>query len=70
MSGAEQPAGLIGVLLDAGAEYGARDDAALDLGESDEPEAAAALLAVAALDTDPCLNAYHPRGNPGEPRDR
>ena len=53
MSGAERPAGLIGVLLDAGAEYGDRDDAAPELGESDEPEAEAALLAVAALDTDP-----------------
>jgi|SRR5918992_846519 hypothetical protein len=48
MPGAEQPAGLIGVLLDAGAEFGDRDDAALDLGEFDEPEAEAALLAVAA----------------------
>ena len=39
----EQPAGLISVLLDRDAEFGDRDDAAMDLGAFDAPEAADAL---------------------------
>jgi len=51
-----QPQGLIGVLLDESAEYGDRDDAAMDLGAYDEPEAEEALLSVACLpETDPNL---------------
>lgn len=53
---AAQPQGLISVLLDQSAEYGDRDDAAMDLGAYDEPEAEAALLSVACLpETDPDL---------------
>ncbi len=42
-----QPAGLISVLLDRKAPFGDRHDAAMDLGASDQPEAAAALNQVA-----------------------
>src|SRR5204863_9158536 len=50
MSRVEQPQGLISVLLDRGAEFGDRDDAAMDLGAFDDQSAFDALLAVA---TDP-----------------
>lgn len=43
---AKQPEGLISVLLDRSAEHGDRDDAAMDLGAYDEPEAEEALLKV------------------------
>jgi len=43
----KQPDALITVLLDASAEYGDRDDAAMDLGGFDHPAAEAALVAVA-----------------------
>ena len=42
----EQPAGLIAVLLDADAPFGDRDDAAMDLGGYDEPEAEVALTTI------------------------
>jgi hypothetical protein len=52
----KQPEGLIGVLLKTDAEFGDRDDAALGLGEFDEPEAKEALLTVAEDPaTDPVL---------------
>ena len=44
---AEQPAGLISVLLDPTADEASRGDAAMDLGDFDEPEAEAALLRIA-----------------------
>jgi hypothetical protein len=52
----EQPRGLIQVLLDAGAEFGDRHDAAMDLGafDGEEVEAALALLACD-TSTDPDL---------------
>jgi len=52
----QQPQGLISVLLNSNAEYGDRDDAAMDLGSFDDPQAEDALLKVA-LDssTDPDL---------------
>ncbi len=43
----KQPEGLICVLLDKDAEYGDRDDAAMDLAAYDEPEAESALIKVA-----------------------
>ncbi len=43
----EQPKGLISVLLDITAEFGDRDDAAMDLSDYDEPEAEEALSKVA-----------------------
>ena len=43
---AEQPQGLISVLLDKSAEFGDRHDAAMDLAEYDEPEAWEALARV------------------------
>ena len=43
---AKQPDGLISVLLDTNAEFGDRDDAAMDLREFDEPAAEEALLTV------------------------
>ena len=47
---------MISVLLDESAEYGDRDDAAMDLGAYDKPEAEVALLCVACLpDTEPGL---------------
>jgi hypothetical protein len=46
VSAAKQPEGLISVLLDTNAEFGDRDDAAMDLGEYDEPAAEEALLKV------------------------
>lgn len=49
-----QPQGLIGVLLNTTAEYGDRDDTAMDLGAYDEPEAEEALLKVA---SDPVTDA-------------
>lgn len=53
---AEQPRGLIRVVLDRKAEHGARDDAATDLSAFDEPEAEAALVVVASdPTTDPHL---------------
>ena len=53
---AEQPQGLIRVVLDRKAEQGARDDAATDLSAFDEPEAEAALVVVASdPTTDPHL---------------
>ena len=45
-SAAKQPEGLISVLLDLDAEFGDRDDAAMDLGGFDEPAAEEALLKV------------------------
>ena len=45
-----QPAGLIAVLQDKAARIDERDDAAMDLGNHDEPEALMALLEAA---TDP-----------------
>lgn len=39
-----QPQGLISVLLDENAEYGDRDDAAMDLGAFDEPQAEDGLI--------------------------
>jgi hypothetical protein len=42
-----QPDGLISVLLDEKAEFGDRDDAALDLAAYDEPAAEGALLTIA-----------------------
>ena len=42
----KQPAGLISVLLDPSADEGSRDDAAMDLGDFDEPEAEEALLRI------------------------
>jgi HEAT repeat protein len=44
---------LIALLLDSTAELSARDDAAIDLGESDDPLAAEALLTIA---RDPILD--------------
>ena len=41
-----QPEGLIAVLLNRAAQFGDRDDAALDLGDDDEPAAEKALLRV------------------------
>ena len=41
-----QPAGLISVLLDKRAEYGDRDDAAMDLGAYDEAAAEQALIVI------------------------
>ena len=53
---ADQPQGLIRVLLDCNAQSGARDDAATDLSAFDEPEAEAALVVVASdPTTDPHL---------------
>ena len=46
----KQPDGLISVLLDTNAELGDRLDAAMDLGEYDEPAAEQALLRIV-LDT-------------------
>ena len=43
----KQPAGLIQVLLDPNAEFGDRDDAAMDLGAFDEIEVEKALAEVA-----------------------
>ena len=52
----KQPEGLIAVLLNTGAEFGDRDDAAMDLRVFDEPEAEEALLTVAEdPTTDPML---------------
>lgn len=52
----QQPEGLISVLLDTTAEFGDRDDAAMDLSLYDESEAEDALIEIA-LDeaTDPLL---------------
>lgn len=41
-----QPEGLISVLLDLKSEFGDRDDAAMDLGSYDEPEAEDALIKI------------------------
>ena len=50
----EQPHGLVAVLANRGSEFGDRHDAAMDLGAFDQPEAEAALLAVASdLTEDP-----------------
>ena len=43
----QQMQDLIKVLLDPGADIGARDDAAMDLHEADDPQARRALLSVA-----------------------
>lgn len=43
----KQPAGLLSVLLDPGARSDERDDAALDLGDYDDPLVEAALFVVA-----------------------
>lgn len=49
----KQPAGFIKVLLDRKADFGDRDDAAMDLCDFNEPEAEAALAKIAtAQDTD------------------
>jgi hypothetical protein len=45
--GAKQPQGLILVLLDSNAEYGDRDDAAMDLANFDGDEVESALAQVA-----------------------
>ena len=51
-----QPQGLVSVLLDEYAPFGDRDDAAMDLGAYDEPEAEEALFSVACRpDTDRLL---------------
>jgi tetratricopeptide (TPR) repeat protein len=51
-----QPQGLVGVLLDRSARLDERDDAAMDLGTRDEPEALAALVEVASdSESDPTL---------------
>ena len=47
MTGSDQPAGLISVLLDPAAEFGDRHDAAMDLAEYDDQAAEQALLRVA-----------------------
>jgi hypothetical protein len=47
-----QPEGLISVLLNTEAEFGDRDDAAMDLGEFDEPAAEEALLKVVLSQTE------------------
>jgi hypothetical protein len=47
MQRVEQPAGLISILTDPTADHGDRADAAMDLGEYEEPAAEAALLVVA-----------------------
>ena len=47
-----QPEGLIGVLLDRSAEYGDRDDAAIDLWYFDDPRVEAALVQVVTDPTD------------------
>lgn len=47
MTVSNQPRGLISVLLNPKAEFGDRSDAAMDLGEFDEPDAFDALMAVA-----------------------
>jgi hypothetical protein len=49
---AKQPDGLISVLLDTNAECGDRDDAAMDLGQYDEPAAEEALLKVVLSQTE------------------
>jgi HEAT repeat protein len=50
----EQPQGLVAVLAHRASEFGDRHDAAMNLGAFDEPEAEAALLAVASdLSEDP-----------------
>ncbi|MFE3070938.1 hypothetical protein [Streptomyces sp. NPDC059247] len=46
---------LIRVLLDAGVDIGGRDDAAMDLYESDDPQAREALLVVASDVLTPCM---------------
>ncbi len=48
-----QPEGLISVLLDRAAPEGDRDDAAMDLGQFDDPGAEAALREVASDPTTP-----------------
>jgi hypothetical protein len=48
---AKQPEGLLSVLADRSAQFGDRDDAAMDLCAFDQPEVEAALIAVV---TDPC----------------
>ena len=47
-----QPAGLISLLLDRTAEFGDRDDAAMDLGTFDQLEVVSALATVAADPTE------------------
>jgi HEAT repeat protein len=42
----KQPDGLVRLLLDKGAEFGDRDDAAMDLGQFDEPVAEQALTTI------------------------
>ncbi|NNE47284.1 MAG: hypothetical protein HKN37_11555 [Rhodothermales bacterium] len=42
----QQPSGLISVLLDQSAEFGDRDDAAMDLASYDDPVVAKALLRI------------------------
>jgi hypothetical protein len=55
-SSISQPAGLIAVLLDTGADYGDRDDAAMDLSTYDHPEVEQALVSVVlGLDADSFL---------------
>ena len=50
----EQAHGLVAVLANRGSAYGDRNDAAMDLGAFDEPEAEAALLVAASdLSEDP-----------------
>lgn len=46
MKKTKQPEGLIQVLLDKNAEFGDRDDAAMDLGEFDDPAAEDALTQI------------------------
>ncbi|MER8234784.1 hypothetical protein [Streptomyces sp. NPDC094049] len=46
---------LIRVLLDPGGDIGVRDDAAMDLYESDDPQARQALLTVASDGLTPCI---------------
>ena len=52
MSKIQQPKGLISVLLNTKAEFGDRDDAAMDLGAYDDPEAELSLLKIASYEND------------------
>lgn len=52
----QQPHELISVLLDSNAEHGDCDDAAMDLGSFDDPQAEEALLHVTFPESD---NQYH-----------
>ncbi|MFJ3139626.1 hypothetical protein ACIPK5_27455 [Streptomyces sp. NPDC086843] len=59
---ADRVEGLISVMLDPRADIGGRDDAAMDLYETDDPRARAALLLVASDERSP----YIVRASAGE----